>query len=175
MCTRRWIEQAEGLQTLRRVAAPVDRYHGAGGESQVGGAGKHRTSDFLGLRQSTHWRTCACSSRQPASMALTTSVSARPGETETTRMRGASARVSDRVILSTAAFDAQKATLLPIAVTAAMDDRFTTSAWSLWSRRRRKARTTAKGPRTLEANISSNKASSSRSSSPRGTKHETGM
>ena len=49
----------------------------------------------------------ACSSRQPTSSDLTKSVSARPGETYSTRIAGATARASDWVMLSTAALDAQ--------------------------------------------------------------------
>ena len=49
----------------------------------------------------------ACSSRQPASMDLTKSVSTRPGDTDTTRISGANARADDLAILSNAALDAQ--------------------------------------------------------------------
>ena len=69
----------------------------------------------------------ACSSRHEASRDRTNSVSIRPGETDTTRMSGASARASDAVILSTAALDAQYITLLPMAVRAAIEDILTTS------------------------------------------------
>src|ERR1700680_3906304 len=69
-----------------------------------------------------------CSSRQRWSIDFMKSVSTRPGETDTTRIRGARARASDLVMLSTAAFDAQYITLLPIAVTAASDEIFTTTA-----------------------------------------------
>src|SRR6185436_16881245 len=58
------------------------------------------------------------SSRQAGSSERMKPVSTTPGDTETTRIRGASARPSERVRLSSAAFDAQYATLLPCPVTA---------------------------------------------------------
>src|SRR5712691_8464708 len=100
------------------------------------------------------------------------SVSTRPGEIDTTRIRGARARASDLVILSTAAFEAQYITLLPIAVTAARDEILTTTAppgCVLLSSKGRSARTAAKGPRTLVARMRSIKLSSKLSRSPCGT------
>ena len=49
----------------------------------------------------------SCSSRQAGSSDRMKPVSTTPGETETTRIRGASARASERVTLSSAAFEAQ--------------------------------------------------------------------
>ena len=56
------------------------------------------------------------------------SPSTHPGDTDTTRIVGASERPSDRVIESSAAFDAQYATLLPCPVTPATDEMLTTTA-----------------------------------------------
>ena len=46
-----------------------------------------------------------------------------PGDTEMTRTAGASARASDWVMLSRAAFEAQYMILLPMAVRAAIEER----------------------------------------------------
>src|SRR5271165_1372427 len=93
-----------------------------------------------------------CSASQALSIDRTKSFSTRPGETDTTRIFGARARASDLVMLSTAAFDAQYITLLPIAVTPAIDEILITTAppsWLLFSSNGRSARTAANGPRTL--------------------------
>src|ERR1039457_5101007 len=63
-----------------------------------------------------------CSSSQRLSMDAIKSLSTAPGRMERTGMVGASARASDLVMLSTAAFDAQYITLLAIAVTAPRDE-----------------------------------------------------
>src|SRR5712671_7669196 len=94
----------------------------------------------------------SCSSRQRWSIDFMKSVSTRPGEIDMTRILGARARASDLVILSTAAFDAQYITLLPIAVIAARDEILTTTAPPdsvLRSSSGRNARTAANAPRTL--------------------------
>jgi hypothetical protein len=56
------------------------------------------------------------------------SVSTAPGEIDKTRIFGANARPKDRVIESSAAFDAQYATLLPIPDLAATDEMLTMAA-----------------------------------------------
>src|SRR6516164_9729758 len=76
----------------------------------------------LGVAKRPSGVRAACSSCQAGSIDFTNSVSTRAGETETTRMRGASARASDFVMLSTAAFEAQYITLLPMAMVAAAEE-----------------------------------------------------
>lgn len=97
------------------------------------------------------------------------SPSTQPGETETTRIAGASALARERVIESTAAFDAQYATLLPSPVTAAIEETLMTTPPSpaasiVWN-----ARTVANEPRQLTRKMRSINSSSSASRSACGT------
>ena len=81
------------------------------------------------------------------------SPSTQPGETDSTRTAGAKARASERVMESTAAFDAQYATLLPRPVTPATEEMLMTTppspaASMVWN-----ARTVANEPRQFTRKI----------------------
>ena len=92
-----------------------------------------------------------------------------PGDTETTRIVGANALAKERVMLSIAAFEAQYATLLPIAVTAATEEILTIKPLPLCINKSLQARIIANEPLKLVVKILSIHSSVKASRSSCGT------